>query len=145
PWPKGSTTHCSQSSAPSAPTAPSFLTLLRPPPLLILPTVPSLLAAIPPIVPTIIPFILTVVAVTSKDWAHQNTYDGQNVPRSQWTTPLYTLYRSPFWTCSPVTSSSTNATSASTTYTITCVRFGPKGGSCVGLVGTGINDTDARY
>jgi hypothetical protein len=104
-----------------------------------------LLATLTPIVLSIVSFVLTVVAVTNKDWAHQNTYDGQNVPMSQWTTPLYTLYRSPFWTCSPATSSSTGASSTNITYTITCVRFGPSGGSCLGLVGTGINETDARY
>lgn len=105
----------------------------------------SIILTVISIVFSVISFILTVVAVTNKDWAHQNTYDGQNIPISQWTTPLYTIYRSPFWTCSPVTLSTTNDATTNITYTISCVRFGPNGGSCLGLVGTGINDTDARY
>jgi hypothetical protein len=105
----------------------------------------SAILALLPVALAIVSFVLTVLAVTDKDWAHQNTYDGQNIPISQWTTPLYTLYRSPFWTCSPVTSSANTTAGLNTTHTITCARFNPGQGACEGLVGTNISDTNARY
>ena len=61
---------------------------------------PTLLAIVPLIL-TILSFIFTVLSTTSKQWAYQDFYaeDGVVVSLDQQITPLWTIYRSPFWTC----------------------------------------------
>lgn len=61
----------------------------------------STLLAIVPLILTILSFTFTVLSTTSKQWAYQNFYaeDGVVVSLDQQITPLWTIYRSPFWTC----------------------------------------------
>jgi hypothetical protein len=60
----------------------------------------STIAKLVPLVLIIISFIFTVLSTTSKQWAYQNFYsEGETVALDQQIKPLWTLYRSPFWTC----------------------------------------------
>lgn len=61
--------------------------------------VSKIAAFIPPVL-IIISFIFTVLSTTSKQWAYQNFYsEGEVVALDQQMKPLWTIYRSPFWTC----------------------------------------------
>jgi hypothetical protein len=128
------------------------------------------LLALLPLILTIISFAFTVLTTVSKDWAHQNHFDG-TLATSNWTTPLYTLWRSPFYVCSP-SAVYTNGTAASNStinqtknsinsvnlslknelkdliWTVNCARFPPKGfakTSCESNVKTNISAADARF
>ncbi|KAH8818528.1 hypothetical protein F5882DRAFT_512801 [Hyaloscypha sp. PMI_1271] len=60
----------------------------------------SKIAGFIPLVLIIISFIFTVLSTTSKQWAYQNFYsEGEVVALDQQIKPLWTIYRSPFWTC----------------------------------------------
>jgi hypothetical protein len=61
----------------------------------------STLLAIIPLILTILSFIFTVLSTTSKQWAYQDFYaePGVVISLDQAITPLWTIYRSPFWTC----------------------------------------------
>lgn len=119
---------------------------------------------------TIISFAFTVVTTITRDWAHQDHFDG-TVARSNWTEPLYTLYRSPFIVCSPSAVYENGTLAANSTidetgnqidpvsdnldqllqnltWTVSCARFGPMGlgkRSCETNVGTNISASDARF
>ena len=128
------------------------------------------LLALIPLILTIISFAFTVVTTVNPDWAHQDHFDG-TIARSNWTEPLYTLYRSPFIVCSPsAVHENGTAAAASTvsqtgsrvnpvdddldvqlqnlTWTVSCARFGPMGTgkrSCETNVGTNVSASDARF
>jgi len=61
----------------------------------------SLILGTSPLILAIISFTFTVLSTTSKQWAYQDFYseDGSAVSLDQQINPLWTIYRSPFWTC----------------------------------------------
>jgi hypothetical protein len=80
-----------------------------------------------PFIFAVLAFSFSLKAITSRDWASRNTYKSR-LPHKNWTTPIFTSYRSPFIICDGVqtaTKSPTNATIL--TYPLTCIHYKPFG------------------
>ena len=84
---------------------------------------PRTLRLLPPLAAfifAILALIFSLLAITSRKWAIRNNYDPA-LHENEWTTPIYTLYRSPFIVCSAnqvdnaANSTASNATSSAAT------------------------------
>jgi hypothetical protein len=60
----------------------------------------SLVIAAGALVFSLLSFVFSLVAITSKDWAVQQTFNSTITSPKNWTKPIFTLYRSPFQICS---------------------------------------------
>jgi hypothetical protein len=106
---------------------------------------PRPLRFVPPLLAfvfAILALVFSLLAITSKAWAVRNNYNPLYPPKAQ-TSPIYTLYRSPFIVCgaskvvpsSSVSSASPAAAAMSSssnptptaTYDVTCTNYRPYG------------------
>jgi hypothetical protein len=120
-----------------------------------------------PAVLTVISFAFTTLTTVNRDWAHQSHYTTTDASVWNKSNIAYTVYRSPFYACSPAAHYTNNTpvpadfigqfnrgigdaldlvTAGEVVVTITCARFRPYGfnkTSCETLVNVDV--TDARY
>jgi hypothetical protein len=85
----------------------------------------SLVIAAGALVFSLLSFVFSLVAITSKEWAVQQTFNSTITSPKNWTKPIFTLYRSPFQICS----AKANKTIVSTNTTIANNATDPDGSS----------------